>query len=86
MQSYTMGRPRSMASQVLASTSVFMQLVNTLVAGALGALVADAAGGAPAVLAVAGTVTGLAHLGVSGTVFQAVGPPAVGPAEVSHAG
>jgi hypothetical protein len=68
MQTYAMGRPRSMTSQVLASTSVFMQLVNTLVAGALGALVADAAGGAPAVLAVVGTLTGLAHLGVAATV------------------
>lgn len=61
---YTMGIRRGVLSHVLASTSMFMNVVNTIVAGTLGALVADAAGADVAATTVAGVVTGSAYLAV----------------------
>jgi len=65
MRTYTMGAERRRLSHVVGSTSMFMAIVNTIVAGTLGALIADAAGTGPAVVAVIGAVTGLAYLGVT---------------------
>ena len=45
MATYTMGMRRSTVSHVFGSTSMFMNIVNAMVAGALGALIADAATG-----------------------------------------
>lgn len=62
MRTYTMGLPRSTFSHVAGSTAMFVNVVNALVAGTLGALVAEAAGGNPAVTAVVGVLTGLVYL------------------------
>ena len=62
MDTYLMGSPRSRFSHVVASTSVFVQAFNSMVAGTLAALVAHAAGGPPAVVAVAGAAVGVGHL------------------------
>jgi uncharacterized membrane protein len=57
-----MGVRRSMLSHVAGSTSMFMNVTNSIVAGILGALVAKAAAGGTAVVAVVGTVAGLAYM------------------------
>ena len=44
MDTYLMGWPRSTLSHVAGSTSIFLTVVNAIVAGTLGALVTDAAG------------------------------------------
>ncbi len=44
MASYLMGIRRSMFSHVVGSTAIFISVVNAIVAGALGALIAEAAG------------------------------------------
>ncbi|WP_421735194.1 hypothetical protein [Cellulomonas sp.] len=63
MGTYTMGLRRSTLSHVIGSTSMFVNVVNSLVAGTLGALVANAAGASATVTAVVGSVCGLAYLG-----------------------
>jgi hypothetical protein len=63
MRTYTMGLPRSTLSHVLGSTTMFVNVVNALIAGTLGALVADAAGAGAAVVALVGVVCGLVYLG-----------------------
>ena len=47
MTTYTMGMRRSTVSHVLGSTSMFINIVNAIVAGTLGALIADAAAVTP---------------------------------------
>ncbi len=69
MQTYTMGRPRSVLVHVAGSTSMFLGAVNTLVAGTLGALVAGAVDAPVAVVVIVGVVSGFVYLGV----FLAVG-------------
>jgi hypothetical protein len=64
MGTYTMGLQRSTLSHVLGSTSMFVNVVNALVAGTLGALVTEAAGGSTALVAVVGVLCGLVYLGV----------------------
>jgi hypothetical protein len=64
MMTSTMGFERRMASHVLGSTSMFINVVNAIVAGALGALIAAASGAAPALASVTGTVAGVVYLGV----------------------
>ena len=64
MQTYTMGAARHLFSHVVGSTNMFMNVVNTIVAGALGALIAGAANAGPAVIAVVGTLIALACLAV----------------------
>lgn len=63
MRTYTMGLQRSTLSHVLGSTSMFVNAVNTIVAGTLGALVANAAGGSTIVIAIVGSLSALLHLG-----------------------
>ena len=62
MATYTMGMRRSTVSHVFGSTSMFMNIVNAMVAGALGALIADAATGDALATCLAGTVAGLGYL------------------------
>jgi hypothetical protein len=62
MKTYTMGTPRHVTSHAIGSTSMFMMIVNTMVAGTLGALIADASGAGPTAMAVIGTATGLTYL------------------------
>jgi hypothetical protein len=61
MGTYLMGTKRSVLSHVLGSTSMFMNITNSIVAGILGALVASAAGSRGALVAVLGSVTFLAY-------------------------
>lgn len=60
---YALGLRRSTFLHVVGSTAMFMNAVNTIVAGTLGALVADAAGASTTVVAVLGALVGLAYLG-----------------------
>jgi hypothetical protein len=62
MATYTMGMHRSTVSHVFGSTSMFINIVNAMVAGTLGALIADATTGGAVATSVAGTVTGLGYL------------------------
>ena len=62
MATYTMGLQRSTLSHVLGSTAMFVNVVNALVAGTLGALVAEAAGAHAGVVAVVGVLSGAAYL------------------------
>ena len=64
MRSYSMGARRGQLSHVLGSTSIFMVAVNSMLAGTLGALVADAAGAPVAGVSLVGVLAGLAYLGV----------------------
>jgi hypothetical protein len=63
MDTYLMGWPRSTLSHVAGSTSIFLTVVNAIVAGTLGALVANAAGAASAVVVVTGLACGLGYVG-----------------------
>jgi len=62
MRTYTMGNDRHVVSHVAGSTSLFMTVTNTIVAGTLGALIADVSGGGPATVSVIGALAGLAYL------------------------
>ncbi|MCU1431548.1 MAG: hypothetical protein JWP95_653 [Actinotalea sp.] len=62
MTTYTMGRRRSTFSHVAASTSMFMHVVNGIVAGTLGALVAHSLGLGPGAVAAVGAGVGLVYL------------------------
>ncbi len=64
MGTYTMGAARHPFSHVVGSTNMFMNAVNTIVAGALGALIAAAGGAGPAVIAIVGSLSGLSYLAV----------------------
>jgi hypothetical protein len=62
MATYTMGMRRSTMSHVVGSTSMFINIVNAIVAGTLGALVADTAAGGAVAVTLAGSVAGLGYL------------------------
>lgn len=64
MATYTLGSPRPAALHFIASTFFFVTVVNTLVAGSLGALIAFAAGAPTAATVVLGVVAGVVYLGV----------------------
>jgi hypothetical protein len=85
MGTYTLGRPRSTLSHVAGSTVMFVHVVNTLVAGALAGLVADAAGLGPGAVAAVVGVAALGHLAAALTVgrrtFGSTGPPAAAVSE-----
>ena len=63
-RTYAMGYPRTTVSQVVGSTSMFMVVVNAIVAGTLGALVANVAGAPVALVSVLGSAAGLGYLGL----------------------
>ncbi|GAA2747654.1 hypothetical protein GCM10009868_38040 [Terrabacter aerolatus] len=73
MQTYALGRRRNTVLHVAGSTSMFLMVVNAIVAGTLGALVADAAGGGTVVVVTSGVVAALSyavgHLAVGRRVF-----------------
>jgi hypothetical protein len=62
MMTATLGAPRSLVSHVLASTGFFINVVNAIVAGAVGALIAHDAGSQSPVTGLVGCVAGLAYL------------------------
>ena len=64
MHTYALGMKRSTVSHVAGSTAMFVTMVNSLVAGTLGGLVAYALEGGPVVISVTGVLAGLAYLGV----------------------
>lgn len=68
MRTYLMGARRSRFSHVAGSTAMFMSVTNSIVAGILGALVANAAGASAAVVAVIGSAAGLAYLAATLTM------------------
>lgn len=63
MATYSLGLPRRTVLHVAGSASFFLAMVNTLVGGTLGALVASAAGGSVAVITLVGVAAGAAYLG-----------------------
>jgi hypothetical protein len=63
-RTYAMGYPRTTVSQVVGSTSMFMVVVNAIVAGTLGALVANVAGAPVGLVSVVGAAAGLGYLGL----------------------
>jgi hypothetical protein len=70
MASYLMGSRRSTLSHVVASTGMFINVVNGLVAGTLGALLAAATDARPWLIAIIGTVSGLVYIGAAVEVFR----------------
>lgn len=62
MRTYTMGHDRHVVSHVVGSTSLFMTITNTIIAGTLGALIADVSGGGPAAVSIIGVIAGLGYL------------------------
>jgi hypothetical protein len=61
MHSYTLGVSRSQLGHVVGSTEFFVTMVNTIVAGVLGALIAWASGAVTAVIVVSGVGCGLLY-------------------------
>jgi hypothetical protein len=80
MRTYTMGARRG-ASHVLGSTTLFMNIVNTMVAGTLAALITNAAGAQPTVIVIVGALGALTYL--AGTV-QAAKRIFTGPSGEAH--
>jgi hypothetical protein len=64
MATLTMGQPRTLRSHVIGSTGFFMNVVNTIVAGTVAALITRAAGGDIILVAVLGSLGALAYLAV----------------------
>ena len=65
MRTYTMGAARHMVSHVVGGTSMFMNVVNAIVAGVLGALIANAANATPTLIAIVGSLSALAYFFVT---------------------
>jgi hypothetical protein len=65
MASYLMGVRRSVVSHVVGSTSMFVNVVNAIVAGTLGGLIAYAAGGPAWLISVIGGLSCVGYLGGS---------------------
>ena len=63
MASYLMGSRRSMFSHVVGSTAMFINVVNAIVAGTLGALIAEAADAPAGLIAIVGAVCCLSFVG-----------------------
>jgi len=64
MMTYTMGMPRSAVSHVFGSTSMFIHIINAMVAGTLGALIADAATHDAMATSLAGIAAGVTYLAI----------------------
>ena len=61
MQTYTMGAARHMISHVMGSTTMFMNIVNAIVAGVLAALIANAANASLTLVAIIGSLSALTY-------------------------
>jgi hypothetical protein len=70
MGTYLMGARRPMLSHVLGSTGLFMNATNSIVAGILAALVANAAGASDALVAVLGSAALLAYFSGSALITR----------------
>jgi hypothetical protein len=58
MMTYTMGFKRPRVSHALRSTGMFITIVNAMIAGALGALIANASGAGPVWASTTGALAG----------------------------
>jgi hypothetical protein len=63
MQTYTLGVERGVLGHVVGSTAFFLNVVNTIVAGVLGALVVSAAGATTVLVVVVGVAAAAAYFG-----------------------
>lgn len=70
MATYTLGNRRPMVVHIIGSTTFFVIVINTLVAGTLGALVGAIADGSPWVVTASGVAAGLLWFGVQLTVTR----------------
>lgn len=61
MHTYALGHRRNLVLHIVGSTSFFLMVVNAIVAGTLGALVASAVGASTTAVAVTGVVVGLVY-------------------------
>jgi hypothetical protein len=69
-QTFTMGTPRRVTTHVMGTTSMFINIVNAITAGTLGALITAAADGSSPVICVVGVVSGLLYLGAVSEVSR----------------
>lgn len=70
MSSYFMGARRSTVSHITGSTSMFVNVVNSIVAGTLGSLITYAAGASAWLISVVGALGCLGYLGAAVTVGE----------------
>jgi hypothetical protein len=70
MDTYLLGWPRSTLSHVAASTSIFLTVVNAMVAGTLAALVTGAAGAPGVAVTLVGVVAGVIYIGIQLAIGQ----------------
>jgi hypothetical protein len=64
MRTYTLGFPRMLITHVVGSTNFFIAVVNSIVAGTLGALITHGAGQTAPVVAAAAAIAGVAYVAV----------------------
>ncbi len=77
MATYTLGSRRAMVVHIIGSTTFFVIVINTLIAGTLGALVGATARGSTWVIALCGVAAGLLWFGLQLTVTRRLfGSPA----------
>jgi hypothetical protein len=73
MHTYALGQRRNVVLHIVGSTAFFLMIVNAIVAGTLGALVADVLGAGSGAVAVTGVVSGIvyagAHMEIARRVF-----------------
>lgn len=72
LKTYTLGSPRWLWAHVLGSTSFFLQAINAVLAGVLGALITHQSGGSGTLTAVLGAAVGLAYLGANIAIGRAM--------------
>jgi hypothetical protein len=70
LHTYTLGAGRRTLAHVVGSTNMFVSVVNTLVAGVLGALIASAAGAGTPVVVVVGVLSAAAYFAAQLQVGQ----------------
>jgi hypothetical protein len=73
MQTYSLGYRRNLVLHIVGSTAFFLMVVNGIVAGTLGALIADVAGAGTAVVSIVGAASGvgyvIGHMEIARRVF-----------------
>ena len=78
MQTYTLGARRHVVSHIVGSTNMFMSVVNSIVAGVLGALIAHAANAAAASIVVIGSLSALVYFALTlGISIRTFGRPPI---------
>lgn len=72
MQTYSLGYRRHLVLHVVGSTAFFLMVVNGIVAGTLGALIADLAGAGTAAVSVVGSASGVVYVAVHMAIARRV--------------